>query len=249
MDQRQYDPIVNPVTESNSLGIGGFVCALIGLVLGPLTGGLGAFLCLIGLVLSLIALGRRPRSFAIAGVILGLLGSCAGIAIVLVAGMGLLAMFGLVAFALLMESDRIQLTLDMVNITAVVQRYEEENRRLPESLDGLEVSESMLLDPWGMEYRYQLIPEFEMGFDLVSAGPDHQFDTDDDIRLSRLDEAWEGAFQGFREKLEEHRDHPIDLHFEGEDDAEAEPAAEVEAEDPAGGVGSPEAAEGAGGGA
>lgn len=55
------------VQSSNSLGVAGFILSLIGIVLcGPLT--------LVGLILSLFALGRQPRGFAIAGLIIGVLG-------------------------------------------------------------------------------------------------------------------------------------------------------------------------------
>src|SRR6185503_10603697 len=65
---------------SNNLGLAGFVTSLLGLlscgVLSP-----------IGLLLSLIGLTKRPRGFAIAGTILGLIGSVflavAGVGIVL----------------------------------------------------------------------------------------------------------------------------------------------------------------------
>ena len=64
---------------SNSLGISGFVVSLAGVVV---TFG---FLCPIGLILSLIALRKEPRGFAVAGTIIGLLGSALAGTIVMMA--------------------------------------------------------------------------------------------------------------------------------------------------------------------
>src|ERR1043165_9168202 len=79
-------PIV-PQRRTNGLGIAGFVVSLVGIF----TLGL---LCPIGLLLSFIALFRAPRGFAIAGLIIGLLGSLELTIIVAVFGM-----FGLAAFS------------------------------------------------------------------------------------------------------------------------------------------------------
>jgi hypothetical protein len=74
---------------SNGLGVASFVCSIVGWV----TCGL---LCPLGLLFGLIALARPPRGFAIAGTVLGLLGSIflvvAGIAIIAaVLGLGVAA--------------------------------------------------------------------------------------------------------------------------------------------------------------
>ena len=59
MSQYAFQPAV-PHRETNGLGVAGFVVSLAGLLL---TGGL---LSPVGVVISLIALGRRPRGFAVA---------------------------------------------------------------------------------------------------------------------------------------------------------------------------------------
>ena len=67
MSQFTYEPL--PAEQSNGLAIAGFVCSLLGLFTGFL-------LSPIGLILSLVALGRPGgRGFAVAGVVIGLLGS------------------------------------------------------------------------------------------------------------------------------------------------------------------------------
>ncbi|MBY0307701.1 MAG: DUF4190 domain-containing protein, partial [Phycisphaerales bacterium] len=54
--------------RSNGLGVAGFIVSLAGWFV-------GGVLCPVGLVLSLFALGKRPRGFAVAGVVVGLLGT------------------------------------------------------------------------------------------------------------------------------------------------------------------------------
>lgn len=54
----------------------------------------------------------------------------------------------------------------------------------------LENGAEALKDPWGHEYIYKFPGEFNKdGYDLSSAGPDGQPDTDDDIRNWSTDEA------------------------------------------------------------
>ena len=226
MSRYPYEPTVEgAVRQSNTLGMAGFICSLAGLILGLLTG-VGGILCIVGLIMSLVALGRQPRGFAVAGIILGLLGTCAGLLVLLMVGFGLLALLGVAAVALVTEAERIEVTADMFTIAGLVQHYEDENRRLPDSLDDLEIPQSKRLDPWGTPYDYRLAPGAKMGFDLVSAGPDLQLDTEDDMQLSRLDEAWEGAFENFDEKMKEFQSRPVELQFEEEDSPDqAEPEA------------------------
>jgi hypothetical protein len=241
MSQYPYEPTIGGVTRpSNTLGLAGFICSLAGLILGLLTGGLAGILCIVGLIMSLAALGRQPRGFAVAGIIIGLLGTCVGILMIMILGFGLLALLGVAAVAFVTEAERIEITADMAVITGFVQHYEDENRRLPDSLDDLEIPQSKRLDPWGTPYDYRLTPDTKMRFDLVSAGPDLQLDTEDDMRLSRLGEAWEGAFENFDEKMKEFESRPVELQFEEEDSPDqAEPEAPPdEAEAPPPGEGS-----------
>ncbi|HMN95116.1 MAG TPA: hypothetical protein PKC43_02005 [Phycisphaerales bacterium] len=85
--------VAAPVPGSNALGTAGFVVALLGLF----TGGV---LSPIGMILSLFALGREPRGLAIAGAILGFIGSCGGIIVFLLFGGAILALLGLGAASL-----------------------------------------------------------------------------------------------------------------------------------------------------
>jgi hypothetical protein len=185
MSQYAYDPYL-PARETNGLGVAGFVISLIGLVL---TGGV---LCPIGLVISLVALGRRPRGFAIAGTVLGFLGTCGGLLVLLLAGGTILAALGMVAIAIAMsEPERVELTTDMANIAVQVEQYREENHYVPASLTLLHIKDTVTTDPWGTPYKYLVLDDGK-SFDVVSAGKDKTFDTSDDQSLTRLDKVWQG---------------------------------------------------------
>lgn len=233
MSQYPYEPTIEGmIRQPNTLGVAGFICSLAGLILGLLTG-IGGILCIVGLIMSLIALGSPPRGFAVAGIILGLLGTCVGILVIMVVGFGLLALLGVAAVAFVTEAERIEVTADMAVIAGFVQHFEDENRRLPDSLDDLEVPQSKRLDPWGTPYDYRLTPDAKMRFDLVSAGPDLELDTEDDMQLSRLGEAWEGAFENFDEKMKEFQSRPVELQFEGDPDEPVGSDTSAEKADPA----------------
>jgi hypothetical protein len=181
--------VVQP--QTNGLGIASFVCALVGLFF---TGGL---LCPIAVILGLIALGRAPRGFAIAGLILGLLGSCGWVLAFLLFGAAILAMLGIaVAAVALTETEKVEMTSDMVTMAIAVKGYETENGYLPATLDDLGLKSTTMSDPWGRPYGYHLLDE-RPGFDIVSPGADGVHGTADDVRLTTLGEAWKAGGVGF----------------------------------------------------
>lgn len=182
MNQYAYDPYVS-ARESNTLGLVGFICALVGL----LTGGL---LSPIGLIISLVAMGKQPRGLAVAGLILGLVGTCGGVILVIFFGAMLLGLIAIAALAFaLSETEKIEITSDMVKIAAAVQQYREQNQYLPAGLELLALPESTLQDPWGEKYRYVQHDPKE-NFDILCAGEDKTFDTKDDVRLSEIEKVW-----------------------------------------------------------
>ena len=86
----QYVPqtagyVMVPVRESNGLGVAGFFIALFGLFIPT------GIVALLGLLISLVALGRPPRGFAAMGVLIGLMGTVIWLAITIVAVLGTLA--------------------------------------------------------------------------------------------------------------------------------------------------------------
>lgn len=161
----------------NALGLAGFITSLVGAVM---TGG---FLCPVGLVLSLIALRRQPRGFAIAGTIIGVLGSCGGclallIGIPLLAGGALLlATLGFVAGGGVPALHTID---HMLQVRGAIETYERTNGKLPGSLSDLNMPKDMLDDGWGTPLQYQVSQQGPtMSWTLQSAGPDRQLDKDD----------------------------------------------------------------------
>jgi|GEM_PF-1196056 len=172
--------------QSNSLGVAGFVVSLVGVVLGGL-------LCPVGLIMSLIALGRQPKGFAIAGVVIGLLGSCGGVIVgsILVAALFAAGTVGVVmAKAAMMDPNLREVFIDMGQTAALVEKYRDDHGALPAELSNLDgMREATRRDPWGKQYQYHLTEE-KPGYDLESAGEDGVFGTEDDFTLLTLGEKW-----------------------------------------------------------
>lgn len=149
-----YPTNVSRGEASNGLGLAGFIVSLVGLVSCGL-------ISPIGLVLSLVGLGKSPKGFAIAGTVLGILGS-------------------LWAFVLVFIVRKAQEPLRILPVIMAVQQYTGRYHTVPKSLDALGVQPSMLTDAWGTQYR--LTPSADGRWvELRSAGADRAFDTPDDI--------------------------------------------------------------------
>ena len=194
MSQTDFPAVDVPVPQQNTLAIVGLVVSVLGLL------GSGGLLCPIGLIISLIALGKPyGRGWAIGGVVVGLLGTCMGVAVIFIAGAAIVVAITIVVagvglFALAAtQGENIEVSADMLSIADKVVIYEAENSSLPADLDALDIDMPTLTDPWGNPYRY-ILTERKPGFEITSWGADGQPATDDDIRLSKLDMAWEKAF-------------------------------------------------------
>jgi len=173
---------MNQPTPSNSLGLAGFICSLVGLAC---TVGL---LSPVGLILSLIALKDEPKGFAIAGVVLGALGSCGALVMVFifpVAIIGMLLAFGIgVAFLAPLLGDAFVAQVEMARLDQKIGQYETANAgALPADLGSLpSVTQDLLTDPWGNPYQFDLTtPTADRPFRLFSKGPDGIAGTADDI--------------------------------------------------------------------
>jgi hypothetical protein len=175
----------------NGLAIAGFVCSLVGLFS-------GGFLSPVGLILSLVALGREPKGFAIAGLILGLLGTCGWLIAFLMAGAAILAFLGLgaaVATLAITEPDKVELTADAIAMTVAIEERRGTTGTLPASIDEVHLDQDLLTDPWGNEYRYVLDPA-RGGYRIMTDGPDGRPGTDDDINVRDFQEVWEAEGSG-----------------------------------------------------
>ena len=158
---------------SNPIGLAGFITSLVGIVS-------CGVLCPIGLILSAIGLFKRPKGFAIAGFVIGLLGSLGIIIVVLVVGVVFIGL--LIALAAAGPAG-IEMFGDTVAITEHVKQYQAQNASLPATLvqvSGLTPDE--LKDHWGHEYIYK--PDLVNNtFSITSMGPDGTEGTNDDMTV------------------------------------------------------------------
>ena len=72
MKETKYSTIIIEQKKSNGLGVSGFILSLIGLIFG-LIHPIAIISLFIGFILSFIGLFRKPRGFAIAGFLIGLI--------------------------------------------------------------------------------------------------------------------------------------------------------------------------------
>ena len=168
-----------PAPETNGLGLAGFIVSLVGLCSGGL-------LSPIGLILSLIALGRCPRGFAIAGVVIGALGSCGILISLLVLPfvlVGMLAAGGALYAIEAFVSEEKFAAWELAIVASDIEQYEETNGALPSSLDDLGEPgyEGARDDPWDQPYVFEAAPDTPEGFRVFSIGPDGLPGTPDDI--------------------------------------------------------------------
>lgn len=161
-----------PAPRRSKLAVVGLVFSLLGF----LTCGV---LSPVGLVISIVAFVRQRGRMALIGVIAGALGSCGGgcccASLFALAGT---AASGAVALAQ-MVGPEFSTGVRMGVIEWRIGEYERDNDRLPDSLAELAPPEDELLDGWGKQWRYELRRQAP-GYELRSAGPDGEFDTDDD---------------------------------------------------------------------
>ncbi|CAE7446260.1 unnamed protein product [Symbiodinium necroappetens] len=141
--------------QSNPLGVVGFVLSLL-CITSP-----------IGLLLSMIALLKAPRGFAIAGTIIGLLFTSV---------IGIVAFFAVVYGSFVVDSTK--LTLDLERLRIEAREYVDQNQAVPASLDELGWDDTT--DPWGHEYVFSMDSETNV-WELRSVGPDGVADTGDDF--------------------------------------------------------------------
>lgn len=162
-----YEPQV--AVEKNTIGLIGLVVSVLGII----TCGL---LSPLGLVISLVALVKPPRALAIAGVVLGAIGTVVffwfGVA-------AMLNVFDLSNVREGVEVERRDGAQSFAEQTAVVIRnWHAEQGVLP----PVDVGQQLLSgrqDAWARTLRYALLDADR--FEIRSSGPDQLFGTDDDI--------------------------------------------------------------------
>jgi len=144
---------------SNPMGIVGFILAF---CVSPL-----------GLIISLFALLKAPRGFAIGGVIVGLIGT------VIWAVVGVGAYFGAGAF-----KDMFQAVSRVEATRQAISEYQGRNDgALPADLAALGLEPATTTDPWGTPFRFER-SEDGKSYTLTIAGPDGTFDDGKDVTVT-----------------------------------------------------------------
>lgn len=154
----------------NLMGAWGFGISLFGLLF---TFGL---LCPLGFLISFFGMFSPKRGLAMAGLILGGLGS-----LFVAAGIGTLAIAANTFHHYRVEVPKIAKTHDVLNTACVeIETYRQENGNLPEGIEGNKLV-LKFEDAFGNSVRYE--PEDNGNYGIRSAGLDGKFDTDDDLRV------------------------------------------------------------------
>lgn len=145
-------------SQTNGLGIAGFVVSLVGILTCGLTSP-------IGLILSLFALKREPRGLAIAGTVIG--------------GLGTLVVVGLVVMVMGNPDvwNGVKTGFTLTKAHAAIEEARGEDGALPGEEEGNRLIEEFE-DGWGNPLIYELDGDHYV---IRSAGPDGKFGTADDI--------------------------------------------------------------------
>jgi len=187
---------------TNSLGVAGFVVSLTGLI--ATCGALSP----IGMVLSFFALFRKPRGFAFAGFVLGVIGS---FWILLIGLLGLVAAGG-AAVGIHAANQQMEYSRDYEAINAAVEQYKAQAGFVPASLLELSgVSDDQLKDQWGHYYNY-VVGADGQSFTLKSDGADGIAGTDDDFEVPRgqlMDHIGPDNIDQWLESLKQHHEHRV----------------------------------------
>jgi hypothetical protein len=157
---------------SNGLGMAGFIVSLVGFVV---TGGV---LCPIGFILSLIALSRPPRGFAIAGTIIGAIGTIVPVVIFLIFGAAAISFCSCLSF-LGNTAARMSATETALKTAETrVESFRAPGARLPDDAAG-DALVRTLNDGWEHPLHYRRLAATR--FEVRSAGPDGVLDNSDDL--------------------------------------------------------------------
>lgn len=163
-------------SQTNVLGAWGFGISLFGLLM---TFGL---LCPLGLLLSFFGLFSKKRGIAIAGTIIGGIGTS-----IVAVGVGSIAMAANAVHHYQVEVPKIQETRQVLDTACVeIESYRQENNKLPEGIEGNKLV-LQFEDAYGNAVRYE--PEEDGKFAIRSAGIDGKFDTSDDLRMLNTERA------------------------------------------------------------
>lgn len=179
MEQEHFEHQRHPVSmETNPLGLTGFIISLLGLLL---TCGLFSP---VGLVISFVAMFRQPRGFAIAGLVLGLVGSLG--MLVTLTFVGVMAVVGIAAavMSIVGVGHVFETGVDAYQMREAIVAYEQDNNALPASIADLpDLSERFTQDFWGNPYVVEIDAQ-RRSLTVTSHGKDGLPGTADDLTIS-----------------------------------------------------------------
>lgn len=193
-----------PPSETNGLGIAGFVVSLIGI----LTCGVPS---IVGLGFSLLALRKKPKGFAIAGVILGVIGLLELVFMVFSVYNVLQTLSDLPASA----NQTYNRSIAQEHANDVAEEWKL-TQQLPSQEEGQKLIEDET-DMFGNELRYETDGS---SFSIRAAGEDQLFDTEDDIVVGPFSEAqeaidlWEEGLQFDFDDFDDFEDELEDIEIE-----------------------------------
>lgn len=194
-DDGPQKKVVVQQAPTNGLGTAGFIVSLLGLFL---TCGL---LSPVGLFFSGLAMFRKPRGMAFAGVVMG------GIGTAWVAVVG-----GMLAIGLIGGASVYQTGTAIVSAAERIEQHREQYGAYPDYQVGNELLAGVN-DGWNNRVRYHLQADEAV---ITSAGPDGRFDTDDDItnQSPALGDGGGGMFGQLSEALDKLNE-PADSEMSG----------------------------------
>lgn len=163
--------------KENYLGLVGFIVSVVSLVF---TFG---FLSPIGLLFSLLGLFSRPRGYAIAGVIMGLLGSLIPLSLAIMFFLAVAVGAPMMQVVLQEVGDSLATGAVVMDAKKRIEEYRAENQRLPEGIEGNKLV-AEYKDAKGNSVRYEITPE---GYAIRSAGKDGKFETEDDVTDAQVE--------------------------------------------------------------
>lgn len=193
LDTKWAPPTEQP--RENMLGLIGFITSIVGLVF---TCGIASPL---GLLLSLFGLLSRPRGYALAGVVTGLLGSAWLVALAAgVWAMGVMAMVAKPAIEqMIVEVGEMSTTVNkMSEAKKQIETFRTENERYPDGVEGNKIVADFK-DSQGNPLRYEVK---EDGYLIRSSGKDKKFETADDLDSTQLDAFVQAADEVKRAKVD-----------------------------------------------
>lgn len=165
-------PIAMPVQQTNPAGLAGFIISLCGFI---------TCVCFpIGLIVSLVGLKSEPKGLAIAGTVIGAIGTVLVVIIIAVYGVAITACIGTcIGIGAATQQTIMQQveTDDAINeAKLLIDNFEAENNRLPDETEGNDLIGD-LTDGWENALRYEPL---DGDYEIRSAGSDGEFDTEDD---------------------------------------------------------------------